>query len=547
MLTNKNLLQQLLVELLDNRLKRLEKRNTEEKQDLNFIKFQNKKQILVLNQLSKKISKTINSKKRVPFKNSLTQKSKIIKQKRFQNSNKIKLSPKHQKKNHIFLKALTPTKPLSIYTLTNENWTKKRNYKYKYVKSRYMDATIKINESKIKNNRENRKIYFTPEPRIKKKQKKITINDRINIEPKKLNLEKIEIKTKNNIKTKKKEILHNKNTMISDIDLGKEEITFVLNELKKEKEKNSENSEEEEESEDPNSKNKNINENSSSINKSNSSESFNKQAYTVKSKEVILEFSEYINSPEGNHIILLIASFLDLKTKFYFFSCSKKLIKNLYNELDNIYKYILDMNKISSINSLEVDLNKIKQKYKGEDFDSLKYSFKLSNGSIKAIEILDDEVYNDIFKLKEFNPKLNDIIIIYRIFFQLINKEELIEIQSDKLFWKEASNFFLENNNNKIGSFIKEYITEFDYTKENIYKIKKLVMGKEDKLKPTYYENICKTTALISFIIKDSLEYCGIIPKENKMMPGVYISYLEYLKENLNKCKEYMYLIKSYK
>ena len=410
-----------------------------------------------------------------------------------------------------------------------------------------MDATIKINESKIKNNRENRKIYFTPEPRIKKKQKNITINDRINIEPKKLNLEKIEIKTKNNIKTKKKEILHNKNTMISDIDLGKEEITFVLNELKKEKEKNSENSEEEEESEDPNSKNKSINKNSNSINKSNSSESFNKQAYTVKNKEVILEFSEYINSPEGDHIILLIASFLDLKTKFYFFSCSKKLIKNLYNELDNIYKYILDMNKISSINSLDVDLNNIKQKYKGEDFDSLKYSFKLSNGSIKAIEILDDEVYNDIFNLKEFNPKLNDIIIIYRIFFQLINKEELIEIQSDKLFWKEASNFFLENNNNKIGSFTKEYIAEFDFTKENIYKIKKLVMRKEDKLKTTYYENICKTTALISFIIKDSLEYCGIIPKEKKMMPGVYISYLEYLKENLNKCKEYMYLIKSYK
>ena len=170
----------------------------------------------------------------------------------------------------------------------------------------------------------------------------------------------------------------------------------------------------------------------------------------------------------------------------------------------------MDMNKLSSINSIDEEIIKMKNKLKDEDFDSPKYSFKLSEGSIRAIEILDDEIYNNIFKIEELNPPLNDIII-------------------------------------KIGSFIKEYISEFDFTKQNIYKLKKLSTGKEDKLKPRTYENICKTTALIAFIIRDSLEYCGVIPNEKSMVPNVIISYLEYIKENLNECKEYIDFLQSYK
>ena len=541
MSSEKNLLKKLLLNLLDGRLKRLEKRNVEEIKDLDHVKAENKNQNTILNQLSLKVFKKNTNKKRISFNDSLYNKSELIKHKGSQNSTKLKLYPKYYQKNIKLRNALTPTRPNNIFALTAENWTKKRNKKYNYVKSRYMNETSNINNTNAKKYRDDRKLFLTPEPHIIKKKK---IKDRINIEPKKLNRDKIDIKTRN-INTVKREQDYKKKTIVSDIDLGAEEIKFVLTELKKDKERKDSNSEEESENQDKLSKN-----NSKSSNSSNST-SYNKDKnenkHKAKNKEILLIFGKYINSSEGDNIAILISSFLDKKTKYNFLSCSKSLISHLLFELNKIYNFIMDMNKLKSINSLDEEIINIRNKFKNEDFDSPKYSFKISDGSIRALEILDEEIYNNIFKIEELNPSLNDIIFIYRIFFQLINKEEIIEIENDKKFWQEARNYLLENNNGKIGSFIKEYISEFDFTKQNIYKLKKLSIEREDKLKPTYYENICKTTALVAFIIRDSLEYCGIIPNEKNMMPGLVINYLEYIKENLNECKEYIDFLKSYK
>ena len=70
--------------------------------------------------------------------------------------------------------------------------------------------------------------------------------------------------------------------------------------------------------------------------------------------------------------------------------------------------------------------------------------------------------------------------------------------------------------------------------------MKKLVRGNEDKIKPLIYEKICKTTGIITFIIKDSLEYCGIIFNNKKTMPSIVINYLENTKNNINRVKGYI-------
>jgi hypothetical protein len=138
------------------------------------------------------------------------------------------------------------------------------------------------------------------------------------------------------------------------------------------------------------------------------------------------------------------------------------------------------------------------------------------------------------------DPPLNEILLIYRIFFQLIGKEELVNIKSDKKFWQKARTYILSNNNDETGSFFEKCIPEFDFSPKNIYQIKKIINGKEDKLKPLIYENICKTTGLVIFIIKDSLEYCGVILNNKKTKPKILINYLEYLKGKINKAKEYI-------
>ena len=538
MLANKNLLNKLLINLLDGRLKRLEKRNTDEMKNLEYTQTQFKNLKSFLNQISKK-EKEKNNKysKRTSFDDILYNKSKIKKNKNSLNESKVKLYQKYSKQNSNLKNSKTPSKIISKYSLTSENWTKKRNSKYNYIKSKYMDGINKINKSKVQTNEENRKLFLTPEPRIIKKKK---IKDKLNIS--RFNLNKIDKQSGRNINNIKTQKNLKKERMVSDIDLGKDEIKFVLKELQKKKEKKPNDSEEEEDSEN---EDKNSNNENQSFNKnSNSSTEKNKEkTYKAANKEIILKFGNYINSSDGNKIVVSIASFLDRKTKYNFFSCSKQLINNLIHELNNIYNNILAMNKIKSIDLIEEEINNINNKFKDKDLDS----FKLSKGSLKALEILNDENYNNIFQMEELSPPLDEIILIYRIFFQLINKEEFTEILSDKKFWKEARNYFLENSNGKIGSFINELISEFDFNKENIYKLKNLSNGKEDKLKPKFYENICKTTGLVTFVIKEAFEYCGIIFNEKKLMPSILISYLEYIKENLNEYKKYVNFLSTLK
>ena len=546
MSSDKNKLKNLLSKLLDKRLKRLEKRNIEEENDLKYTKIECQKHNKLLNQLSLNLINKKNNTGKISVNESLYNKSELIKRKDSQNSNKFIFSPKN--KNNNYRNALTPTKNNFIYSKTTENWTKKRNKKYNYVKSRYMDETINISNINSRKNKCIKKICLTPEPRLKKKKNINTKINKINYEPKKINFGNINIKNNNkirNINSIKREINKKKNTIISKIDLDHDEINFVLEELRKEKEEYNSEEEEEEENNNNNSDNKNSDSENSTSNSNNSfSQKNQKVSYIIKNKNILSIFIKFITSSEGENIVILISSFLDQKTKFNFFSCSKALIQYLKNDLNNIFNNILKNNQINSLLNLDNKLKDLKKQFCNEDFESIKYSFQLSKNSIKSLEILDDINYNDIFKKENLEPPLNNIILIYRIFFQLIDKEELTKIQNNKKFWNKARNYILENNYNKTGSYIKEYSTEFDFTKENVYKVKKLIAGKEDKLKPINYENICKTTGLFVFIIKDYLEYSGLIPNDKKIMPKVFINYLEYVKEILKHCKDYIDFLK---
>ena len=365
---------------------------------------------------------------------------------------------------------------------------------------------------------------------------------KFNSEPKRINsiLEEIPQNT-NQIKKEKKRII------ISSIDLNIEEINFILEEKKKREEINdNEDNGSNSERDISNKKRKKIycgNSSSCSYGENNK----NKQKCKVVNKETVEKFGKYINSCDGKDIALLICSFLDKNSKFNFLSCSKLLIRQLAYYIDDVYQNIFNINNISSLNSIESRINDIKNKYKGEDFDSPKYEFTLSSYTVKSLDLLDDSSYNTIFTLKNLEPPLDQIIFIYRVFFQLIVEEKLIDIENDKKFWEKTRNFILERNNNQTGTFIRNYISEFDFTCKNIYKLKILISGKERRLRPSIYENINETTGLISFIVKDSLEYCGLIPNKKRIiLPSIVINYLEYLNKIIKRTKEYLDILKKY-
>ena len=545
---DKNILKDLLHKLLESRLTKLEIRNKSQMKDLKFSKNQYKKQEEYLNKLSiERENKKKNHGIYTKTYNALTfYKSKY---KGLQNSSKLDTSVNKYKKYNI-RKAITPIRGkdyVNNYMMEIENKNDKKKNKYSYVKSRYMDETI------IKATSSNKRLFLTPEPHIKKKRKHQIKNSKNNNDTKALNIKvedtkKIEKKnTKNKKNATKKEENNIKRTIVSSIDLEPDQIEFVKEELKKE-EKEREEAELNLENEESSSFNKekesnsNYNESNSDSNESIDSSNKNaKQIIIIKNKEIIKKFGEYINSLEGKNIVILISAFLDKKTKFSFFSCSRILIKQLVDYLDENYHYILDINKISESNSIEDQINNIKEKYNKEDLNSPKYAFSLSPNTVKSLDLLDRKMFNEIFKKSKLDPPLDKIIFIYRLLFQLIGKEEITNIESNNKFWEKSRNFILENNEGKTGTFFRNYISEFDFSCKNIYKMIKMVSGNEDKLRPLLFENICKTTGLIIFIIKDSLEYCGILHNDKRtFMPSILINYLEYLKGNINRVKKYI-------
>ena len=553
---DKNVLNNLLNKLLESRLKKLEKRNTEQLKDLKLAKTQYKKQGEILSKLiiikpNKKLSQ-----KEIPRQktfDNLYSRAFIRKNKDKQQSNGIKFTPKRNKKL-ISRNALTPIKAqnsVSQYMLSERSNNNKAYYfhnnKYKNIKSRYMDVPQK-------NNNSNKKLYLTPEPQIKRYKKMIDKkNVKINIQPKKLNLSpKKENKKENekksrNINTIKREEDYKKRTIVSDIELEEDQINFVLEELRKEKEEFETNINNDNDNESSFNKEKNNNSSSSSSSSNSSkSSSNNKLKYEIKDKEIISKFGKYLISPDGKEIMTLICGFLDKRTKIRFLSISRKFIRQLTYYLDDLYRNVLDINKISFSNTIEDQINNIKNKYKEEELIEARHAFTLSKGSLKALDLLNSETYNNIFKKTQLQPPLNQIILIYRLFFQLIDKDELIDIENDKQFWEKTRKFILDKNEGKTGTFLKEYISEFDFTCKNIYKLKKLIYKNEDKLKPLIYENICKTTGLVVFIVKDSLEYCGVIKNDKKTMPNIVLDYLKYLKHIIEKAKNYIDMLKDF-
>ena len=65
--------------------------------------------------------------------------------------------------------------------------------------------------------------------------------------------------------------------------------------------------------------------------------------------------------------------------------------------------------------------------------------------------------------------------------------------------------------------FFKNSTNNFNTRASNLFKINKIIEGNEDKITVhNYYSSICGTTALVCLLIRDILEFVGVIPNEKK-------------------------------
>ena len=482
MSTKEEIIKKLLKNILDDRLKRLEKREMEQRKDLKLAKdAYNKQGILVKKLCSVKIeikkpvkrNRTVDKLSRNKLANTVSRRNLSIfdkdKSKRSKTPNiimrKKKTEPKEKNENK--KKSKTPLK--SIKKGHNSNTTKEPSY--------MAGTSSNLNKNK----------KFGDKANLKSK-RSITPDSKIN--SKAHNGKKLAKSTNEN---------HDKDLKL--IDIKAED----MNEYVPMEEKKSEVKKEE-----------------------------------VKKEEVKIPLFEQLM--DNNKIINSLSLFMDEGTQYNFFSCNKKLTKYLNEKLMTSIETLKSKNNISSSSTIQDQINAIKLKYKKEELTT-EPEFSLSRATVKAIEMLNSDVYNKIFRNKEDYPTLFEIFLVYRIFFQLLKDSNLNSIKDDKLFWAEVSDYILKNNNGSTGEFFKNSIKNFDFSGKNLYQVKKLVSGHEDKIKPSAVSKVCQTTGLIIFMIKDTLEYVGIIDSK-KSVPSLKLKVLEYIGELQTKLESYIENIK---
>jgi len=478
MANKEEIIKKLLKNILDDRLKRLERREMEQRKDLKLAKdAYNKQGILVKKLCSVKIeikkpvkrNRTVDKLSRSKVPNTVSRRNLSIfdkdKSKRSKTPNIIMRKKKNEpkEKNENTKKSKTPLK--SFQKGHNSNTTKLPSY--------MAGTSSNLNKNKkfgYKTNLKSKR-SITPDPQNKHKNN---------------NGKKLVKSTKEN---------HDKDLKLIDIN------TEDMNEYVPMEEKKPEIKKEE-----------------------------------VKKEEVKIPLFEQLI--DNNKIINNLSLFMDESTQYNFFSCNKKLTKYLNEKLMTTIETLKSKNNISISSTIQDQINAIKLKYKNEEL-AAEPEFSLSRATIKAIELLNSDTYNKIFRNKEEYPTLFEIILVYRIFFQLLKDSNLNSIKDDKLFWTEVSDYILKNNNGSTGEFFKNSIKNFDFSAKNLYEVKKLVSGHEDKIKPSVVSKICQTTGLIIFMIKDTLEYVGIIDTK-KSVPALKLKVLEYIGELQTKIESYI-------
>ena len=127
--------------------------------------------------------------------------------------------------------------------------------------------------------------------------------------------------------------------------------------------------------------------------------------------------------------------------------------------------------------------------------------------------MLNENSYSKLFNELNLIPK-DEVILVYKIYFQLLRPEEsskIIEKNNKLEIWRYIHHVFIVENNGKVGTVIQEDLKKFNYNVETAFKTNKLIGDNLNKLSPTYYTRLCGTTGLFLFILKDILEWTGII------------------------------------
>jgi hypothetical protein len=260
----------------------------------------------------------------------------------------------------------------------------------------------------------------------------------------------------------------------------------------------------------------------------------------------------FLTAKSNKSIYFLILNYLPFHEQITFCSLTKKFKTHLLTKLHELKTKFEMINNISPYETLQDKLTTLISNNKNDNnaIDIEHEDFKPSQGAEKAFEIVNDNLYNKVFHNEKLTQPITTKIVPYRILFQLMNMNEITSITDDDVFWKEVCTYITSNATEGFGTFLKSIVNSFDFSEDNIYKIKHILNKYNcqlDEMKPTYYSRLCGTTGMMMFLLQDAFEYCGfskeggnktIISRIRNIKYLISVekkfqSYIQYIKDNM--------------
>ena len=261
-------------------------------------------------------------------------------------------------------------------------------------------------------------------------------------------------------------------------------------------------------------------------------------------KEEKNQLDLYIKNHYAEKWVNAIFSYLCMRDKLSLASTTK-IFKPQYIGIINGYEdNVIEVINLSEGQTIDDKIQDFKIRYKVEESIPKTYpEFQITKGALRAIELLNNDKYNQLFKKTVLDQNQKEIIVIYRLLFRLLNEREISEIEDDSEFWLRICEYFNEKGIDRIGSYLIEAAQHFNFDDRNVYYLNKLIVKRKDKMLPSYYSKICSSTGLVMFLIKDSLEYCGVMFSEKRTPHNRLVNNLIYEKgllQRIRRIKEFV-------
>ena len=221
---------------------------------------------------------------------------------------------------------------------------------------------------------------------------------------------------------------------------------------------------------------------------------------------------------KDNNIVKNILKYLPQKETIYFYSINNYFNKGRITFFDNKKEELLSILNLKKDETIENKINEIKNKFTEEEL-SHKKKFEITQETSYILKKINKDDY--LKKLKNLEKNEN-IFIIYKILFILLGEENIYNTLNKDIFFKKCLYFF-ENSPDNLGDFILEKIPEFNFEKNEFNMIENLIKDNKNEI---INEISNSKKYLIIPLIKEFLEYIGIIFSENKTEGSIYINNL---------------------